>query len=162
MSRASIREAVTVFLEPPKVPGLNRVFTSFPKRVEGGWFRYGQPAGTQSGAIGIVHIVGEREERIAFGGEHSGKKWVHYTVELQIFSHSIHQLSERAMDDFDAVVDAAKDRLRSDRRLGQFPIIFESGERQLDGVYGEPRVLQDGSTEIWGCVRFEVSEVLTT
>jgi len=63
---------------------------------------------------------------------------------------------------FDSVIDNVKARLRSDRTLNDYPNIFEAGERELSGVYGEPVVLADGSTEIWGAVRFEVSEFLTT
>lgn len=162
MSRATVRQAVAAFFAPPAVDGLNTIYSAPPKRISGPAFREGKPSGTQSGAIGMVNIVSETEERIAVGGEHSGKKWVHYVVELQVFLHSIHPHSEDAMNDFDKVIDSVKARLRSDRRLDDWPIIFEAGERQLSGIYGEPRVLQDGSTEIWGAVQFEVSEVLTT
>lgn len=162
MSRTTVRAAIASFLAPPNVAGLNKVFTAMPKRVEGTWFRYGQPAGTHSGAVAIVNIVAEREERIALGGEHSGKKWVHYEVSLDIFTHSIHRHSEDAMADFDTLIDNIKTRIRADRRLGNDAVIFESGERYLDGEYGEPRVLQDGATEIWGSIRFEVSEVITS
>jgi hypothetical protein len=162
MSRATVRQAIVAFFAPPAIPGLNRIYSAAPKRISGPDFRTGQPAGTFSGAVGVVNIMSENEESIGIGGEHSGKKWVHYQVEVQIFQHSVHQLSEDAMDDFDTVMDGVKARLRSDRRLDDWPVIFEAGERSLQGEYGEPRVLQDGSTEIWGAVRFEVSEVLTT
>lgn len=162
MSRQTVRSAVVDYFAPPTVSGLNKVFPAAPKRIEGTAFRDGQPAGTESGAVGIVNLVSEWEERIAIGGEHSGKKWVHYTVELQIFLHSIRRLSEEAMQDFDEVIDGVKAALRADRRLDDWPVIFEAGEKVLEGEYGDPRVLQDGSTEIWGAVRFEVSEILTT
>lgn len=162
MSRATIRSAVTAFFQPPAVTGLNKCYSSFPKRIPGPDFRYGQPSGTKSGAVGVTHIIDEREERIAIGGATSGKKWVHYTVELQVFCHSLETHAETAMDFFDSVIDGVKARLRSDRWLADYPIIFEAGERELVGVYGEPRVLNDGASEIWGSVRFEVSEVLTT
>lgn len=162
MSRATVRAAIRDYFIPPTVPGLNTIYTAAPKRIEGTAFRAGQPAGTESGAVGVIHLVDEWEERIAIGGEHSGKKWVHYTVEMQIFLHSVRRRSEQAMDDFDEVVDNFKAALRADRRLNDWPIVFEAGEKSLEGEYGEPRVLQDGSTEIWGAVRFEVSEILTT
>lgn len=162
MSRATVRSAVATYFAPPTVPGLNKVFTAMPKRIEGTWFRYGQPAGTWSGAVAVVHIESEDEERIAIGGEHSGKKWVHYSVALDIYSHSVQRHSEDAMADFDTVIDGVKAALRADRRLNDYPVIFEAGERLLAGEYGEPVVNADGSTEIWGRVRFEVSEVLTT
>lgn len=162
MSRSTVRNAVVKYFEPPTVPGLNKIYSAAPKRIEGPSFRFGQPPGTESGAVGVVHLVNEYEERIAIGGEHSGKKWVHYTVEIQVFLHSVHRLSEDAMTDFDAVIDGIKTALRADRRLNDWPVIFEAGEKALEGEYGEPRVQQDGSTEIWGAVRFEVSEILTT
>ena len=162
MSRATVRSAVANYFAPPAVAGLNKVFTSTPKRIEGTWFRYGQPAGTKSGAVGVVFIRSEAEDRIAIGGEHSGKKMVRYVVELQVYMHSLQPHSEDAMADFDTVIDNVKAYLRADRRLNDYPIIFEAGEAYLDGEYGEPRVVLDGATEIWGAVRFEVSEVLTT
>lgn len=161
MSRATVRQSVSDFFQPSAVAGLNKVYTSTPKRVSGVDYRYGQAAGTKSGAVGVVFIMGETEERIAIGGEHSGKKWVHYEVELQVFAHSIEQHSEAAMDFFDTVIDGIKDHLRSDRRLNNYPVIFEAGEESLMGIYGEPRVLSDGATEIWGSVSFTVSEILT-
>jgi len=162
VSRATVRAAVAEFFAPTAVVGLNAVYTSFPKRIPGGQFRLGQPAGTKSGSVGVVNIVSEREERIAIGGATSGKKWVHYTVELQVYCHSIETHSEAAMDFFDGVIDGVKTRLRSDRWLNDYPVIFEAGERELNGYYGEPKTLADGATEIWGGISFEVSEVLTS
>ena len=162
MSRASVRAAVTTFFQPTAVAGLNKVYSSMPKRIPGTDFRYGQAAGTKSGAVGLVQIVAENEERIAIGGATSGKKWVHYTVELQVYCHSIEMHAEDAMAFFDSVIDDVKATLRSDRWLNDYPVIFEAGERSLVGIYGEPKVLADGASEIWGAVQFEVSEVLTT
>lgn len=162
MSRATVRSAVATFFAPPAVTGLNSVYTSMPKRVTGPEFRKGQAAGTKSGAVGMVLIAGEREERIAIGGPTSGKKWVHYDIEFQVYCHSIETHAEDAMAFFDSVIDGVKARLRSDRWLNSYGVIFEAGERELIGVYGEPKVLADGASEIWGAVRFEVSEVLTT
>ena len=162
MSRATVRAAIADFFAPPAVPGLNTIFRAPPKRVDGTAFRAGQPAGTISGAVGVVDILSDTEERIALGGEHSGKKWVHYIAEIQIYQHSVHKHAEDAMADFDAVIDAIKEQLRSDRRLGNDGVIFESGERMLEGIYGEPVVLEQGATEIWGALRFEVSEVITS
>lgn len=162
MSRATIRAAVYSFFQPPAVSGLNTLYTSFPKRIPGSDFRAGQAVGTKSGCVGVINIMRSREERIAIGGATSGKKWVHYTVELQLFCHSVETHAETAMDFFDSVVDNVKTKLRSDRWLNDYPAVFEAGERELSGVYGEPRLLNDGSSEIWGAIRFEVSEVITS
>lgn len=162
MSRQVVRAACAAYFTPGSIAGLNAVFTSHPKRIAGPDFRKGQPAGTKSGAVGVIYIDSETEERRGIGGATSGKKWVHYTVEMQVFSHSVEQHSENAMDFFDTVIDNIKAKLRADRTLNDYPVIFEAGEEQLDGIYGEPRVLNDGATEIWGAVRFVVSEFLTT
>lgn len=163
MSRQTVRESVAAFFAPPAVQGLNKVFTARPKRGEGTWYRYGQPAGTPSGAFAVVFIESEYEQRIAIGGEHSGKKRVFYTVRLDVYCHSVERHSEDAMAFFDTVIDGIKDRLRSDRRLNNYPIIFEAGENELSGEYGDPVVSgTDGSTMMWGRVRFNVNEVLTT
>jgi hypothetical protein len=162
MSRATIRAAVVAFFQPPAVSGLNTVYSAFPKRITGPDFRNGQSAGTASGCVGVIDITSSREERIAIGGATSGKKWVHYTVDLHLFCHSIELHSETAMAFFDGVVDAVKTKLRSDRWLNDYPAVFEAGERELIGRYGEPKVLNDGATEIWGSITFEVSEVITT
>ena len=162
MSRQTVRSSIMEFFQPPAVPGLNKLYSSHPKRITGSDFHAGRPSGELTGAVAVVGILSENEERIALGGEHSGKKWVHYSVELQVLLNSREQHSEDAMTVFDEVIDAVKERLRSNRRLDNFPVIFEAGEKSLDGEYGEPRLLEDGSTEIWGSVRFEVSEILTT
>jgi len=162
MSRAQVRQAVVDFFAPPAVPYLSTIYKATPKRVPGPEFRNTLPSGTYSGAIAIVNLVAENEERIAIGGEHNGRKWVHYEVALEVKLHSIHTHSEDAMTDFDALIDAIKTKLRSDRRLANDGVVFEAGERYLDSEYAEPEVMNDGSTIIWGIVRFEVSEVLAT
>ena len=162
MSRATVRNAVVQFFSPPNVHGLNKIYLSQPKRITGTDFHGGRPSGDLNGAVGVVHIMSETEERVGVGGEHSGKKWVHYQVQFQVLTNSREQLSENSMVFFDSVIDAVKDRLRSNRRLDDYPVIFEAGERELIGEYTDPVLLEDGSTEIWGAVTFEVSEFLTT
>ena len=162
MSRATVRSSVATYFAPPKVTGLNTVFTSMPKRAIGSDFRKNVTPGTLSTAIGVVHLDSESEARIAYGGEFSGKKMVRYQVSLDVYSFSLEPHAEDAMTFFDSVIDGIKTSLRNDRRLGNYPIIFEAGEGSLNGVYGEPALQQDGSVSIWGRVVFEVSEVLTT
>ena len=162
MSRQTVRNAVAQYFAPPNVPGLNKIYISQPKRITGTDFHGGRPSGDLNGAVGVIYIAAETEERRGIGGEHSGKKWVHYTVQFQVLVNSREQLSENSMVFFDSIIDAVKDRLRSNRRLDDYPVIFEAGERELIGEYTDPVLLEDGSTEIWGAVTFEVSEFLTT
>lgn len=160
--RKAIRTAIKTFLAPPAVPGLNAVYRGMPKVIDAKDYRVGQPAGTQSGAVGVIHLRRDFEERRAVGGVTSGKKKVSYLVELNVFFHSIRPKSEEAVDDFDAIIDAIKQRLRAGGRTLDDPTnIFEAGEEQLESEQGDPEIEGD-STLIWGVVRFVVSQILTT
>ena len=162
MSRATVRAALYAFLAPPNVSGINTLSTSTPKRIPGSDFRKGQIAGTKSGAVGVLHLDGENEMRIALGGATSGRKEITYSVTLEVYQHSIQTHAETAMDDFDAVIETVKARIRLDRQVGTAGVIFRAGETQLDGVYGRPKTLSDGATEIWGAVAFEAVEIITS
>lgn len=161
MSRATVRAAVAAFFAAPAVANLNKVYTSFPKRMNAGDFLVGQAAGTKSGAVAVIFVGREIERRVAMGGATSGKKRVDYDVDLEVFLRSVEQTAEAAMDAYDAVVDAIKVKLRTDRVIGAGATVFQAGEATLDGEHEMPRRTVDG-TDIAGRVTFEVSEFLTT
>ena len=141
------------------VDGLNEVYRSYPKLIQAEEFLTGQPPGTATGCVGIVHLTGETETRVAIGGEHDGWKMVRYQLALQLNLRSVEARAEDAMDAFDEVVDGAKALLRSDRRLAS-AIIFEAGEQSLSFDSGEPTVDNSGAVTCWGVLRFEVSQMV--
>ena len=162
MSRQTVRSGLVDFFQG--IPGLNRVFPAPPKIITGDDFYANQPAGTMTGSTGSIMLTASRERRIAMGGPHSGKKLVTYDAELWIFAHSVEAKAEDAMAFFDTVVDATLDLIRSDRLAGMADTtIYQVGEEKLqfEGSV-QPVVTPDGAVEIWGVVRFDVSEVLTT
>jgi hypothetical protein len=160
MSRQQVRDAVATWVEGASIQHLNQIFTSHPKRIN---FQANSTAGEYSRAAGVVFIRDESEIRIAVGGAYSGWKRVDYTVDFQVFFHSMQNYAQDAMDDFDAIVDAIKDRLRAGgHRLGQEDgnVIWQAAEPQISVTYGEPATNDGGATEIWAAIEFIVTQMI--
>lgn len=164
MSRASIRADVTAFLQPPAVAGLNLILRSQPKDLSGAYFGSGAP-GESSGAIGVVFVRGQHDRVEAMDGA-GGQRLTTYTVEVQVFHRSVQPTAEAAMDDFDAVIDAACTRLRSDPSLGlgvaqaQTVGLISAAYESLDVEFGEPEMAEvdSGWIDTWAVIRFTVLE----
>jgi hypothetical protein len=161
MSRSTVRAAVAAFLSPASVPGVMTVYTSLPKRIDATALRPKGNPGLQTGCAATIWIESEREQRTSLGGSVSGKKRIQYVIAYDLFTHSMWTHAEQAMADFDTIVENVKSRIRADRTLGTGGVLFQAGENQLEGSYGEPKVIQGGATEIWGRITFDVSEFIT-
>ena len=114
-------------------------------------------------AAGVVFINGEREERIALGGESSGWKKITYDVTFQIFLHSMENYSQDAMTAFDAIVDSVKAQLRAGGHRLNKPDgtqIWQAAEPEISVDYGEPVTNDGGATEIWAGINFNVLEMI--
>jgi hypothetical protein len=112
---------------------------------------------------GLVHILSERESRIANGGAYSGWKRIDYEVAFQVFTHSVETNSQDAMDTFDAIIDAVKDRLRAGgHRLGETDgsVIWQAAEPGITVQYGEPKTNDGGATENWAGIQFTVTQMI--
>jgi hypothetical protein len=168
MSRAQVRNAVQQWIETAQIAQLNQVFTSFPKRIN---FQEKSFPGQLSRAAAVVFIESESEIRLAIGGVEpmvnggDGKGWkrVDYNVALQIFHHSLQRNAQEAMDDFDQVIDAVKDRLRAGQHtLGDEDpnVIWQAAEPGIDVQYGEPLTNDGGATETWAAIRFIVTQMI--
>lgn len=165
MSRRVVREKVHEWISSAQITTLNQVFTSFPKRIN---FQVDSFPGQVSRAAAVVFIESEAESRIAIGGVTSdgaghGWKRVDYSVALQIFHHSLQRNAEDAMDDFDQVIDAVKDRLRNGfHTLGEqdLNVIWQAAEPSIDVQYGEPLTNEGGATETWAAIRFTVTQMI--
>lgn len=169
MGRRIVREKVAEWISSAQITTLNQVFTSFPKRIN---FQVNSFPGQNSRAAAVVFIESEQESRLAIGGvspmttnNGAGKGWkrVDYGIALQVFHHSLQREAEDAMDDFDTLIDAIKDRLRS----GQHTLgvenpdeIWQAAEPGIDVQYGEPISNEQGSTETWAAIRFTVTQMI--
>ena len=168
MGRRIVREKVAQWISSAQIDTLNQVFTSFPKRIN---FQVNSFPGQNSRAAAVVFIENESEMRLAIGGvapmssggEGKGWKRVDYAIALQIFHHSLQREAEDAMDDFDKLIDAIKDRLRSGQHtLGDEDPneIWQAAEPNIDVQYGEPVTNEQGSTETWAAIRFTVTQMI--
>lgn len=157
--RVGVRDTLYKFISNPPIDGLNQVFTAFPKRID---FMVNSLPGQLSRAAAVIHIQSETENRIAIGGAHSGWKRVDYTVAIQIFHHSLHPLAESAMADFDELIDNIKTRLRSDHNFGDATgtLVWQGAEPIINGFYGEPATSNEGATETFAQLQFDVTEMI--
>ena len=159
MSRAQVRSQIATFISAANISTLNQVFTSFPKQIN---YQVNATAGQKSRAAAVVFIGNETESRVALGGAHAGWKRIDYTVYLQVFHHSMWNNSEQAMDDFDTLIDAIKDRLRSDHRFGDEngTIVWQGAEPEISVDYSEPSTADRGATDTWAGIRFQVTQMI--
>jgi hypothetical protein len=160
VGRTQVRSALATYLAPPTIPGINQVFTSFPKRIN---FQVNALPSQINRCACVIFIESEIESRIANGGVSNGWKRIDYSVVLQLFHHSLERNSEDAMADLDNIIDDLKEILRAgDHRLGDTNgiQIWQAAEPVIDVSYGEP-LSQDGtSTETWASVRFTVTQMI--
>lgn len=169
MSRSTVRQAIATWLAPPAVAGINRVYTSHPALMTG---FYGTSPGTTGGAVLAIHLAADTETRLAVGGPHSGKKRVDYSVELHVYFRSMAVAAtdgsdpgEMAADALDTIIGNLKDRIRADRQAGTgYPAgaVWQWGEANFTGQYGELSQDGDGACSLWAVVKTDATEFLTT
>lgn len=157
--RVGVRQTLYNFLLTPPITNLNQVFTSFPKRIN---FQVNSVAGQLSRAAAVIFIQSETESRIAIGGAHNGWKRVDYSVIVQIFQHSLQRNAEDVMADFDTLIDAIKTRLRSDHNFGDTTgtLVWQGAEPIINASYGEPATNEEGATELFAELQFDVTEMI--
>lgn len=161
MSRSQVRNAVGNWIAEAGIPNLNQIFVSHPKRIN---FQANAAAGQMTRAAGLVFISDESDSRIANGGAYNGWKRIDYTVQFQVFTHSMHPYTQDAMDDFDAIIDAVKQKLREGgHRLGleDGDVIWQAAEPSISVIYGEPTTNEGGATEIWAAITFTVTQMIS-
>ena len=162
MSRAEVRDAVVTYIRDAAIPNLNKIHTTFPKLAQ---LQENATAGQLFRAAAVVYIMGEQESRIAVGGPSSGWKRIDYDVDLQLFTEGFYPKAEDTMADFDALVDAVKDRLRTGyHRLGKTDgsIIWEAAEGtgSVSVSYGEPTMNDFGTVNGWVSIVFRVTQMI--
>lgn len=157
--RTGVRATLATFISNPPIPTLNQVFTSFPKRIN---YQVNAQPGQLTRSAAVIFIAAENETRLAIGGAHSGWKRVDYTVVIQLYTHSMHRNAEDAMTDFDTLVDNIKERLRSDHNFGDTTgnLVWQGAEPRIAARYGEPATSNEGATETYAELEFEVTEMI--
>jgi len=160
VGRQQVRQVLANYLAPPTIPGINQVFTSFPKRID---FQVNALPSQLNRCAAVIFIENETETRIANGGVSDGWKRIDYSIALQLFHHSLERNAEDAMADLDIIIDDLKEILREgDHRLGDASgiQIWQAAESIIDVTYGEPLSQKGTSTETWATVRFIVTQMI--
>jgi hypothetical protein len=157
--RSGVRATLYNFISNPPIPTINKVWTSFPKRIQ---FQENSQPGQLSRAQVIIFISSENETRLAIGGAHNGWKRVDYNVIIQIYQHSMERNAEDAMIAFDTLVDNLKERLRSDHNFGDPTgvLVWQGAEPIINARYGEPSTTKEGATETFAEIEFMVTEMI--
>lgn len=157
--RTGVRETLAQFISNPPIETLNQVFQSFPKRIN---YQINSQPGQLSRCAVVVYIAAERENRLAIGGATNGWKRVDYTVILQVYHHSLHRDAQDAMTDFDTLIDNIKTRLRSNHNFGDTTgnLVWQGAEPVITARYGEPATSNEGATETFAEIEFEVTEMI--
>ena len=157
--RTGVRETLYTFISNPPIPTINKVWTSFPKRIQ---FQENSQPGQLSRAQIIIFISSENETRLAIGGATNGWKRVDYNIILQIYQHSMVRNAQDAMIDFDTLIDNLKERLRSDHNFGDPTgnLVWQGAEPIISARYGEPSTTKEGATETFAELEFMVTEMI--
>jgi hypothetical protein len=157
--RTGVRETLYNFISNPPIPTINKVWTSFPKRIS---FQENSLPGQLSRAQVIIFISSENETRLAIGGATNGWKRVDYNIILQIYQHSMVRNAQDAMIDFDTLIDNLKERLRSDHNFGDPTgnLVWQGAEPIISARYGEPSTTKEGATETFAELEFMVTEMI--
>ena len=158
-NRDLMRGALADWIGNASIPNLNKVFTSFPKKIS---FQLLAETGQLNRAVGVVHFSSQTESRVAWGGAYSGWKKINYTTEFQIFHHSAEKTGEDAMNSFDAIVDGVLGILRAGgHTLGLTDgSVWEVAEQNVNASFGEPWINGNGYLEIWASLQFTSTQMI--
>ena len=158
MSWETVRDAVTAFLAPPAVPGLNFVWAAPPRTTGGVTFTDGQPPGTASGAITTVNLTGLTDRRISIDGQ-GGFREIIYRVRLDLMHRSVELDEVAAAKHLDDVIEGILQMLRADPSLGGVTNILDSAHEMSVARGDTEQGTTDGSLDTLVEVEFPVTEV---
>lgn len=131
-------DSATRTYRSPTVAGISVVRRSWAKEEDYADFFFGQPQGTQTGCQMVVQISGGRDHRETLPAI-TGRRKVHYGIDLHCFVWSSAAFAEDAQDFTYALRDAIFAKIRTDPTLGSGGIEnpnglgFQVGEGSEDG-----------------------------
>lgn len=168
MSMASVRQGVASFLTQPPLPGLMAVHRAMPTIIPG--TDYGAGGGWAFGAIGLVHIARSYDTVKAGGTPGHLERAVNYTVDFIMSAAQTNGDAVTGTDNWDALIEATKVRLRSNPSLGTAgnpePILFAAVGNGIPGSNAQDIIVDTdlprqnkGSIYFWTKIQFSVSEV---
>lgn len=136
MSRASVRETITTYLEAKgadgTIPFLVNVF-GFPAKVTSEQELYPSDPGIQVGANIFVYLPTNRRRHISLQGPHGGSNEFFFEVMLRCFMLSQQPLSQDAGADNEAFLDGVVAAIMADRNAGNAAEVFQWGMGTVTG-----------------------------
>ena len=186
MPLSQVSNAICYYLKPKAqggastIPNLGTVYQSLPKIAsEADLFLNSYP-GQGIGAVIYMFFVSQRESRVAFGGQHDGRKFREYTLGLLVVFKSDLPTTEAGQLAYNTFVDDLQNWILADRNAGTEAVslggigpyagtgyVFQWGEGGISGGGSDmqfdhyvPRTL-DGGVTLWQSVaHLTVCEVL--
>lgn len=156
MPRATVRNAITQYLQSSSIPFLGTVFPHPPKVTVEGEFDIGKFPGKGSGAVIYVYLQEQSEERVREIGLLLGGKMRTYKVTLICFLRSIKAKAELADADNDTFLDGLVKAIQENRTPGT-GAVFQWGEG--DEVGGVDIVIR---SELPSTIRLQITQIFTT
>lgn len=120
MGMVEVYNAVASYLDPvnSNIKYLGTVYPALPKTSsESDLFNF-TPPGEGLGALIYMHISSKYDERIALGGEHDGRKFIPYSLNLLCsFKSDLPQAAD-GQAAFNEFIDSLDNYIRADRTAG--------------------------------------------
>lgn len=165
MADGDVRLAIRDFFQKPEITGIQKVFLDVP------WFMDGAQWDIQSNegwaAVASVHLTTSTETRLTMPWR-TGSKHVDHTVGL-ILQYQYLIPSNFGPDEsedewvigLDKIIDAVKNRIRSDYTFNNPAVIFQGGQDAQDiRVTRDVPVVDIGKVVAWVVVEFNVTEII--
>lgn len=162
--RRLIRTTIQQFVTACRIRGVDHIYPSVPPQYI---FENWRTGTVDFSCLVGVSLPGDDEDFQAFTGPtNPGGMLIHYQARLHIY-HRSYQVGERDWsddeDDYDRIVDGLKDALRKGRDLGRPDVVLGAGvwprRRAIVAQHSDP-VLEEGATERWGVLSFNVAQYL--
>jgi hypothetical protein len=165
MSSAKVRDAIVQFLKEPAIPGIQNVYRDVPWFVDGAaWEIYSYDGWA---AIACVHINSTNETRVTLPFATGSKRVDHQVAVLIQYQYLIpndlapQEYEDSWVDGLDSVIDAVKERIRSNFTFNSNGVVWQAGEGQNDlSINRDVPRTDNGRVHSWNVIEFSLTEII--
>ena len=165
MADGAVRQAIQNFFLNPSIDGVQHVYLDVPWFLDGAQWDVFDNRGWA--AVASIHLDRSQESRITlpFG---TGSKNVEHNVGLILqYQYLIPakfqqgEFEDAWVTGLDQIVDAVKDRIRSDYTFNSNGVIWQSGQQANDiRITRDVPTVDLGRVVSWNVVEFSVTEII--
>jgi hypothetical protein len=163
MSRLSMREAITAFLQAANIEYVGIVYPARPEIAPEQAYeenRLAEAVMSEGGSssVLVVNLPSDIRQRKADTGRGAVNDQITYKAVLEVFFANVKGEAIQAQTDYDQTVDAIVTAVRENATLGAPGTVWSAGEYEagVEHAQGEPYTDADGMTVfITGVVRFD-------